>query len=60
MTATITPRACPTPFDRAFVSAMAAGWPGPMAFTACCCMKAHGMSDGEIEQAFIDAARRIQ
>lgn len=60
LTATITPSVRPTPFDAAFAAALACGWTGEAAFAACCCMRAHGMLDVEIEAAFRDAALRIQ
>lgn len=50
-----------TPFDYALLAACAAGWmPPEIAFTACVCMRGHGMTDREIELAFLDAAKRLQ
>jgi hypothetical protein len=60
MTATVTPSPTPTPFDYAFAAAVAAGWWPQAAFDAVCVMLASGMSAGEIEWAFRDAARRLQ
>jgi hypothetical protein len=61
MTATITPSLRPTSFDFAIGAALRAGWqPLRCAFDAVCAMRAHGMSDAEVEMAFLDAARRIQ
>ena len=60
MTATITPSPCPTPFDFAWAAAQFAGWPPEPAFHAVCYMKTTGMSDRDIELAFLDCRRRIQ
>jgi hypothetical protein len=60
MTATVTPSASLTPFDHAYAAAIFAGWPGRPAFEACCVMRAHGMTDREIELAFLDCRKRIQ
>ena len=60
MTVSVVPALCPTAFDKAFASAVAAGWPGFAAFHACLCMRGHGMSDVEIERLFIDCAKRVQ
>ena len=54
-------QACaPTPFDYAWASAQFAGWPSEPAFYAVCYMKTTGMSDREIELAFLDCRRRLQ
>ena len=62
MTATVTPSQSPQPtaFDWAMFAAVAAGWPGEAAFTACVVMRAAGLRDREIELAFLDCRRRIQ
>jgi hypothetical protein len=60
MTATITPSATLTAFDHAFAAAIFCGWPERPAFDACVVMRAAGMSDREIELAFLDARKRIQ
>ncbi len=60
MTATVTPSPQPTPFDWALFAAVAAGWEGRPAFDACIVMRAAGMTDREIELAFLDCRRRIQ
>jgi hypothetical protein len=61
MTVAITPSASTTPFDHAVLAACRAGWwPPEVAFTACCVMRGHGMTDVEIEAAFADAKRRVQ
>jgi hypothetical protein len=60
MTVTLTPSVRPTAFDFAFAAALACGWPPEPAFHACCTMLASGMSAGEAERLFRDAARRVQ
>jgi hypothetical protein len=60
MTVSVKHACAPTPFDHAFTAALDCGWPGEAAFHACCAMRAHGMSDAEVEWAFIDAGRRVQ
>ena len=60
LTATVTPSPTPTPFDWAMFAAVAAGWQGQPAFEACCIMRAHGMTDREVELAFLDCLKRVQ
>ncbi len=60
MTATITQSPTPTAFDWAMFAAVAAGWPGEAAFTACVVMRAAGLTDCEIEKAFLDCRKRVQ
>ena len=60
MTATITPSPTPTPFDHAWLAAQFCGWPPEAAFHACMVMRAAGMTDREVELAFLDCRRRVQ
>jgi hypothetical protein len=60
MTATVTQSPTPTAFDWAMFAAVAAGWPGEAAFTACVVMRAAGLTDCEIEKAFLDCRKRVQ
>jgi hypothetical protein len=60
MTATVTQSPTLTPFDHAYAAAVFAGWEGRAAFDAVVLMKACGLSDREIELAFLDCRKRVQ
>jgi hypothetical protein len=60
MTASVTQSPTPTAFDWALFSAVACGWDGRAAFDAVCVMKASGMTESQIELAFLDCRKRVQ
>jgi hypothetical protein len=60
MTVSVRPAVSATSFDWAVFAAVACGWPPPAAFTAVCVMKSSGMTEAAIEQAFVDAKKRVQ
>ena len=60
LTATITPSATLTAFDHAHNAAIFAGWEGRAAFDAVCVMLASGMTETQIELAFLDCRKRVQ